>query len=76
MQPTLYREALAELRRVHGSRCVIVAACNSAIDNLKPFFNNDYAGLGKLSSTLRSVVAELGPTSMLNYVPIRTSSRL
>ena len=59
MHPTMYRNALAELHRIYGSRTVVVTACNASLDNLKPFANHDQTGLSRLSAALRSVVATL-----------------
>ena len=83
--PALYRHALAELHRLYGSRTVIVKACTAALENLKPFGNNDHQGLIEFSASLRSIVAtlqlsgfdsELNSYSNVNSVLKRVSPKL
>ena len=81
IQPGLYHNVLAELRRLYGSRQAIIKSSTSVIENLKPFNNSDYQGLAKLSSSLKSVVAtmqlcafdaELNSYSNVEFIVIKT----
>ena len=57
--PKLYHLALKELQRKFGSRRIVRAACSAALNELKPFRDNDFQALQSFSSSLHSTMATL-----------------